>query len=54
MANTLNAKLNQDRAAKKAYHRPNFVSYGNIREITQAVDTVGMMDSGGSTGMDKT
>ena len=54
MATTHNAKLAQNRAAKKAYHSPNFVSYGNIRELTQNVGNMGSYDTGGSGSNQKT
>ncbi|MDX2039982.1 MAG: hypothetical protein SF097_01985 [Acidobacteriota bacterium] len=45
--------LNEDERDKKAYQSPDLVLYGNISEITQAVDMMGMADGGGGM-MNKT
>lgn len=34
--------------AKKPYRRPQLIVYGNIGQITQAVDMVGHADGGGA------
>jgi len=39
-------KLNDDRRDKKAYHRPELLIYGSIREITRAVGNKGAFDGG--------
>lgn len=39
--------FNEDQADKKAYQSPELVLYGNISEITQAVDMMGAADGGG-------
>ena len=39
--------------AKKPFHHPKLVAYGNIREITQAVGNMGNTD-GGTMGTQKT
>ncbi|MBL8189202.1 MAG: hypothetical protein JNK38_14435 [Acidobacteria bacterium] len=39
--------LKKDEREKKAYQRPELVLYGNISEITQAVDMMGNADGGG-------
>lgn len=51
--NKLSDAQNEDEQGKKAYQRPELVLYGNISEITQAVDMMGMMDGGGGM-MNKT
>lgn len=33
---------------KKPYHQPQLIVYGNIGQITQAVDMVGKADGGGA------
>lgn len=37
----------EDEHDKKAYQHPELVLYGNISELTQAVDMMGMADGGG-------
>ncbi len=40
---------NEEQFVKKAYQRPELALYGNISEITQAIDMMGMAD--GAMGM---
>jgi hypothetical protein len=39
------------RKAKKAYRAPTLQVYGNIRAITQAIGSTGLMDGGTTAGM---
>ncbi len=45
-------KKSEDKPDEKNYYRPQLIMYGNIRETTQNVGTMGMNDMGG--GNDKT
>lgn len=40
-------KFNENERERKPYQRPELALYGNISEITQAVDMMGMADGGG-------
>ena len=40
-------------ASKKAYRIPEFVIYGDVRHMTQAVGVTGAMDGGGPVNMNK-
>ncbi len=39
--------LNQEEQEKKSYQRPELALYGDISELTQAVDMMGNPDGGG-------
>jgi len=45
MLNSDSSSPNQDPPSKGVYRSPNLVSYGNIREITQANDNQGKKDN---------
>ena len=47
-------KSRNEESAKKTYHRPQLLIYGDIREITQTVGATGMFDDGTMTTMEKT
>ena len=50
MDNSVTKKQSTTVKTKKPFHRPELVTYGNIREITQAVGVTGTKDGGsGST-----
>ncbi|HET6972766.1 MAG TPA: hypothetical protein VFH96_02010 [Pyrinomonadaceae bacterium] len=40
----------QELETKKPYHKPEVISYGNIREITRNVGSKGVADGGGGAG----
>ena len=42
-------KHTDDKIAKKPYHKPELVVYGNIRELTRNVGTKGPKDGGTGT-----
>lgn len=44
----------ENESARKPYQNPELVIYGNISEITRAVDNMGMAADGGSGMTDKT
>jgi len=35
------------RRTRRSYHRPKLTTYGDVRRLTDAVDTAGMADGGG-------
>mgnify|MGYP001583379493 CR=1 FL=1 len=47
-------KSSEDKSDKNAYQSPQLTVYGNISEITRAVNETGMNDGGGGGTMDKT
>lgn len=47
MNNTTTKKPGSKDKARKPFHHPKLVAYGNIREITQAVGNKGNADGGG-------
>lgn len=47
-----NIKNELEDQSKKSYHSPELTTYGNIREITQAIGNMGDMDN--PTGSTKT
>jgi len=46
-------KSSEDENEAEAYHSPQLIEYGNIREITRSVGFMGMNDMGGG-GINKT
>ncbi len=47
-------KASNEKADKKKYLSPSFTIYGNISELTRAVDMVGATDGGGQISMNRT
>ena len=53
MSNHLEENGDNQNAAKKEYHRPELVTYGDVREITKVTGGMTGMNDGGA-GPDKT
>lgn len=46
MTPTSPGETSQDETARKAYQRPELVVYGDLSDLTQAVDMMGAADGG--------